>query len=149
CGTGRSRSPTPLRRLSRSRPTGSLPATRRTSTSGAITTARMVPSGPTPRALDEVEPLTRRGGDEASEARFTLVEALVAAIIAVLAVVGLAHTFGLGRAFINRFEVARAALGAAQERLELLQITPRTSADFSPDSLHVRPFSHSGRDVGT
>lgn len=74
---------------------------------------------------------------------------MVAAVIAVLAVIGLAHTFGLGRAFINRFEVARAALGAAQERLELLQVTPRSSADFSPDSLHVRPFTHFGRQVGT
>ena len=76
-------------------------------------------------------------------------EALAATVIATIAVVGLAHTFGLGRAFINRFEVARAAMGVAQERLEKLHLTRRDSEDFSTDSLHVRPFEHAGREIGT
>ena len=83
------------------------------------------------------------------EAGFSLIEALAATVIATVAVVGLAYTFGLGRSFINRFEVARAALGIAQQRLELLHTEPLGSADFSEDSLHVRPFNHAGRELGT
>ena len=74
---------------------------------------------------------------------------LLAAVGTTLAVMGLAHTFGLGRAFINRFEVARAALGVAQQRLEILHTEPRDSEDFSSDSLHVRPFERAGRVLGT
>jgi len=86
--------------------------------------------------------LSRNGG-------FSLIEALVAMVIATLAVMGLAHTFGLGRAFINRFEVARAALGVAQQRLEILHTERQDSEDFSGDSLHVRPFEHAGKVLGT
>src|SRR2546426_12733052 len=49
-----------------------------------------------PLAGSRQSPLTEQG--------FSLIEAVVATVIAALAVVGLAHTFGLGRAFINRFE---------------------------------------------
>jgi Tfp pilus assembly protein PilV len=82
------------------------------------------------------------------EAGFSLMEAIVATVIATVAVVGLAYTFGQGRALINRFEMARAALGVAQQRLELLHVEPRTSDAFSTDSLHVRPFVHAGRQAG-
>jgi len=89
--------------------------------------------------------------DPVREAGFSLIEAIVATVIATIAVVGLAHTFGLGRSFINRFEVARAALGVAQQRLEILHTEPRTSDSFSMDSLglHIRPFNHGGREIGT
>jgi len=83
------------------------------------------------------------------ESGFSLIEAIASTIIATVAVVGLAHTFGLGRSFINRFEMARAALGAAQQRLEQLHPTVRTSVEFSTDSVHVRPFNHAGREAGT
>jgi prepilin-type N-terminal cleavage/methylation domain-containing protein len=51
---------------------------------------------------------------------FSLVEVMVAMVIAVIAVMGLAQTFGTGRALINRYEIARDALGAAQRELEVL-----------------------------
>lgn len=51
---------------------------------------------------------------------FSLIEVMVAMVIAVIAVLGLAHTFGAGRALINRYEVARDALGAAQRELDVL-----------------------------
>ena len=45
--------------------------------------------------------------------------------------------------------MARAALGVAQQRLEILHVEHRDSIDFSTDSLHVRPFEHAGRQIGT
>ena len=57
---------------------------------------------------------------EGDERGFSLIEVMVAVVIAVIAVVGLAHTFGTGRALINRYEVARDALGAAQREFEVL-----------------------------
>ena len=56
------------------------------------------------------------------ERGFSLMEAMVATVIAVLAVVGLAYTFGLGRAFINRYEIARMADAVAQARIEALGV---------------------------
>lgn len=47
-------------------------------------------------------------------------EAIVATVVAVLAVIGLAHTFGLGHGFIDGFSASRAALGEAQRRMEWL-----------------------------
>ena len=73
---------------------------------------------------------------------------MVASVVATLALIGLAHTFGLGRSFINRFEVARAGLAVAQQRLELLGVGSRSTAGFTTDSLHVRPFVYGEREVG-
>lgn len=64
---------------------------------------------------------------------FSLVEVVLATAIAVIAVVGLAYTFGIGRGLIGRYEIARAALGVAQARIESFaalptaQVTPGTS----------------------
>lgn len=69
--------------------------------------------------------LSREGG-------FSLIEALVATAIAVLSVLGLAYTFGVGRATVNRYELARAALGVGQDRLEMCTALPENS-----DSLRV------------
>lgn len=55
-----------------------------------------------------------------AQSGFSLVEVMVATVIAVIAVVGLAKTIGTGRALINRYEVARDALGAAQREFEIL-----------------------------
>jgi hypothetical protein len=77
-------------------------------------------------------------------------EAIVGAVIAVLAVVGIAYTFGLGRGLVFRYETARAALGVAQSRLEFLSTLPSTS-----DSLRAgyasatTPFIHEGRTAGS
>src|SRR5262249_53341692 len=80
----------------------------------------------------------------------SLIESVVALVIVVITVVGLAHLFGSGRAIINHYEVARAAYAAAQQRLELLTRTA-TSSDLSvgahPDTLN--PFAYQGVRVGS
>jgi hypothetical protein len=57
---------------------------------------------------------------------------MVATIIAVIAVLGLAHSFGTGRALIDRFETARDALALAQSRIEILSRLPLGTPDLSP-----------------
>jgi type II secretory pathway pseudopilin PulG len=81
------------------------------------------------------------------ERGFTLVEAMVATVLATVAVLGLAYTFSLGRGFINRYEIARSALTVAESRLDQLHGNT-SSSDFSTDSTHVRPFNHGGREIG-
>ncbi len=49
-------------------------------------------------------------------------EALTAATVAVIAVLGLAYSFGVGRGLVDRYELARAALGEAQSQLEALTL---------------------------
>ncbi len=79
---------------------------------------------------------------------FSLIEVLAAGVIAILAVTGLAYSFGTGRGLINEYEVARAALGIAQQRLEILSTLPVSAPEFA-DSVHVRPFQHAGAEAGT
>ncbi len=57
-------------------------------------------------------------------------EVVVATVIAVIAVVALAYSFGMGRGLVNQYEVARMALAAAQRRMEMLAAAP-TSADLA------------------
>lgn len=83
---------------------------------------------------------------------FSLIEALTATVIAVLAVLGLAYTFSVGRGQVNRYEVARAALGEAENRMErLLQLAGTTPTS---DSLAVGyrstalPFTVQGATLG-
>lgn len=81
---------------------------------------------------------------------FSLVEMIVSILITVIAVVGLAHLFGTGRALINHYEVARAACGVAQQRLELLGRTG-TSADLTI-GIHPgtpNPFVYGNATIGT
>lgn len=60
-----------------------------------------------------------------AERGFSLMEVIVATVIAAIAVIGLAHTFGLGRGQIEQFSVARTALGAAEEQMAVLTVLPR------------------------
>jgi len=80
-----------------------------------------------------------------------MMEAIVAASIAVIAVIGLAHTFGLGRAFVNRFEVGRAAFGAAETRMAMLSVLPVTHSDLAIGVHPALPetFTYQGAAVGT
>jgi type II secretory pathway pseudopilin PulG len=66
---------------------------------------------------------------------FSLIEAIVATVIAVIAVLGLAYTFGIGRATIGRYEAARAADAQAQGSMEALGLLAETSP--TSDSLEV------------
>jgi len=78
------------------------------------------------------------------------VEALTAATISVIAVMGLAYSFGVGRGLVNRYEVARAALGEAQSQLEALQLVPH--GDPSMTIGYVSPptaFLYEGATLGT
>ncbi len=84
------------------------------------------------------EPCAARGprpGRPADERGFSLMEAIVATVITALAVVGLAHSFGLGHGLIDRYSASRAALGEAQRRMEWLSAYARVRP--LNDSLHV------------
>lgn len=91
-------------------------------------------------------PLTNQTG-------FSLIEALTATVIAVLAVLGLAYTFGVGSGQVNRYAVARAALGAAESRMERLLLL--ADAEPGSDSLEfgyvsaTTPFVYNGDAVGS
>lgn len=74
---------------------------------------------------------------------FSLIEVIVATLIATLVITGLAYTFGLGRGFIDRYEIARAALAEAQGRMDELAVR----ASFDDDS--TVDFFYQGRKVGS
>ena len=59
-----------------------------------------------------------------SENGFSLIEVIAATVIAAIAVIGLAYTFGMGRGFIDEFEIGRDAVAAAKGQLELLATLP-------------------------
>lgn len=88
-----------------------------------------------------------------NQSGFSLIEALTATVIAVLAVLGLAYTFSLGRGQVNRYAVARAAMGEAENRMERLLLL----ADTNPASDSIRvgyrsassPFVYAGATLGT
>jgi prepilin-type N-terminal cleavage/methylation domain-containing protein len=65
------------------------------------------------------------------ERGFTLVEVVVASVIAVIAVLGLAHSFGMGRALVDRFENGRDALALVQQRLERLSALNPSHPDLA------------------
>jgi hypothetical protein len=81
---------------------------------------------------------------------FSLMEALTAATISVVAVLGLAHSFGVGRALVNRYEVARAALGEAQSQLEALTLVapadPTLAIGYTSPAT---PFRYEGATLGS
>lgn len=84
------------------------------------------------------------------ERGFSLMEALTAATISVIAVLGLAYSFSIGHGLVDRYEVARAAVGVAQAQLESMAVLPRTDPQFvigfrSPST----PFLYEGREVGS
>ena len=83
------------------------------------------------------------GAGQPRERGFSLIEAIVATLIATIAVIGLAYTFGLGRSFIDRFEVSRAALAAAQARMEALVAAPPGSLDLTTGA-HNEDFAVDG-----
>jgi len=77
-------------------------------------------------------------------------EAVVATVVSVIAVLGLAHTFGIGRGFIERFSIGRNALGVAQARMEALCVLPASTAPELATGVHAAiPFLHLGQPLGT
>ena len=84
--------------------------------------------------------------DARDQRGFSLVEAVVATAIAVIAVIGIAHSFGMGRALITRYEVGRVALGLAQQRMESYAMRPTEEIAITPgDSV---AFVYDGQSVG-
>src|SRR5262245_64306352 len=82
------------------------------------------------------------------EAGFSLIEVIVATVIAMLAFIGLAYTFSMGRGFINRFEVRRAAVAAARARLETLASDPGSPDLSITPPPHTTPFVVDGVNRG-
>lgn len=83
------------------------------------------------------------------ERGFSLMEVIVATVIATIAVMGLAYTFGMGRGFINRFEVGRAAVAAAQGALEIISTRPLNDTLVTIGEVKTRNFVVNGRVLGT
>lgn len=77
-------------------------------------------------------------------------EALTAATVAVIAVMGLAYSFGVGRALVNRYEIARAALAEAQNQLESLTQVPVGDPALAVGySSPPTPFRYEGHELGS
>lgn len=85
----------------------------------------------------------------ALERGFSLIEAITGTVIAILAVMGLAYSFGVGRGLIYRYEIARAATGVAQGRMEALSVVSLTSPDLAFGTHPPLPFAVSGAPAGT
>lgn len=85
-----------------------------------------------------------------NERGFSLMEALTSATISVIAVLGLAHTFGVGRALVDRFEVARMALSEAESQLEALTLLPASDPTMALGyTSPVTPFRYEGATLGS
>ena len=72
---------------------------------------------------------------------FSLIEVMVAAVVAVIAVIGLAYSFSAGRGLIDRYAAARDALELAQSRLDTLAmeaVKDPAAADLTVGT-HLRP----------
>jgi len=75
-------------------------------------------------------------------------EVIVATVIATIAVLGFAHSFGLGRALIERFTFARTALATAEERMEALSVLPSSHPALEYGQ-HDSTFVINGETIGT
>lgn len=74
-----------------------------------------------------------------------LFEVIAGTLIATVAVLGLAYTFGIGRGLIDRYQVARVALAEGQGIIDSL-------ATHTPSPLEgtwSRPFNVGGQEAGT
>jgi len=93
--------------------------------------------GPVPGVLRHTRP--GRG-----ERGIGLFEVIAGTLVATIAVLGLAYSFGIGRGLVDRYQVARRALGRAQLIVDSLVVqAPQLVASGS------EPFWIDGRSVGT
>jgi len=84
-----------------------------------------------------------------NERGFSLMEALTSATISVIAVLGLAHTFAMGRALVDRYEVARVALSEAESQLESLTLLPAGDPTLAIGyKSPATPFLYQGATLG-
>jgi hypothetical protein len=73
-----------------------------------------------------------------------LFEVIAGTLIATLAVLGLAYSFGVGRGLIDRYQVARAAMGEAQKMADSLAAEPPASLASGSET-----FWLAGQPLGT
>ena len=86
------------------------------------------------------------------ERGFSLVEVLVAGVVAVVAVMGLAYSFSTGRGLIDRYAAARDALAAAEQRMDRLSVLGLKSPgdpDLMPGLHGPFPRPLDGNSTGT
>jgi type II secretory pathway pseudopilin PulG len=76
-----------------------------------------------------------------------LMEVVVATVIAVIAVMALAYSFSTGRGLVDRFEIARVALAAAQRRMERLSALPAAAPELQLGTPHTDVVQVDGRTV--
>ena len=74
-----------------------------------------------------------------------LFEVMAGTLVATLAVLGLAYSFGVGRGLIDRYQVARRAMGRAQLIVDSLTTCPPASLAASG----TEPFWAEGMQAGT
>lgn len=79
--------------------------------------------GPGPERRRRRSPLRGQSG-------LSLIEAIAGTVIAVLAVVGLAYSFSTARAMVERYRIARLALGEAESRIERLSLRRAGNTDL-------------------
>lgn len=85
-----------------------------------------------------------------NERGFSLMEALTSATISVIAVLGLAHTFAMGRSLVDRYEVARVALSEAESQLEALTTRPEGDPTLAIGyASPATPFLYQGATLGS
>jgi type II secretory pathway pseudopilin PulG len=82
-----------------------------------------------------------------SERGVGLMEVVIATVIAVIAIVALAYSFGMGRGLVNQYEIARIALAAAQRRMETLSSLPANAAELQIGVPHTADVQVDGLTV--
>jgi Tfp pilus assembly protein PilV len=70
------------------------------------------------------------------ESGFSIMEAVVATLIATIAVLGLASSFGSARGLVDRYAEARVALAAAQRRMEILSVLDANAPELQIGTAH-------------
>ncbi len=89
---------------------------------------------------------THPTGTDRDERGFSLMEAILGAVIAIIAVIGLAYSLSVGRGSIDRFTLARAADARAEALMDSLTTLPPTDPAFGLGGPF--PFVMGGRTVG-
>jgi Tfp pilus assembly protein PilV len=70
------------------------------------------------------------------ESGFSLMEAVVATVVATVAVMALAYSFGDARGLVDRYGSARVALAAAQRRMEILSVLDANAPELQAGTTH-------------
>jgi hypothetical protein len=77
-----------------------------------------------------------------------MMEVIAAIVVAVVAILGLAYSFGTGRALIDRYARSRAALAAGEGQMEMLSVLAASDTALSIGASHTRDFVVDGQVVG-